>query len=58
MSRLGEVLNKPKKHITPVEFNPQIFLNKCLQEQHNYLISLLPRPKDGCIMKFIKKIFG
>ena len=58
MSRLGEVLNKSKKHITPVEFNPQIFLIKSLQEQHNYLVSSLPKPKDGCIMKFIKKIFS
>jgi len=58
MSRLGEVLNKPKKHITPVEFNPQIFLTKSLQEQQKYLINALPKVSDDWLMKLLKKIFS
>jgi len=52
------VLNKPKKHITPVEFNPQIFLTKSLQEQQKYLINALPKVSDDWLMKLLKKIFS
>lgn len=70
MSRLGNVLDrriKPinnvdyvvyEKDIIPSHLENFIFLQKSLMEQHNYLVSLLPKPKDGCIMKFIKKIFS
>ena len=67
MSRLGSVLDrriKPvdyvvyEKEIIPDHVSNCIMMNKMLMEQHNYLVSLLPKPKDGCIMKFIKKIFN
>ena len=67
MSRLGNVLDrriKPveyvayEKDVIPDHISNHIMMNKMLMEQHNYLVSLLPKPKDGCIMKFIKKIFS
>ena len=60
MSRLGSILNKqikPKETI-PDNVSNCIMMNRMLMEQHNYLVSLLPKPKDGCIIKFIKKIFS
>ena len=70
MSRLGNVFDrriKPvnnvdyvvhEKDVIPDHINNHIMMNKMLMEQHNYLVSLLPKPKDGCIIKFIKKIFN
>ena len=70
MSRLGSVFDrqiKPvnnidyvvhEKDIIPDHLNNWIMMNKMLMEQHNYLMSFFTKPKDGCIMKFIKKIFS
>ena len=67
MSRLGSMFDrriKPveyiayEKEVIPDHISNHIMMSKMLMEQHNYLVSLLPKPKDGCIMKFIKKIFS
>lgn len=70
MSRLGSVFDrriKPvnnvdyivyEKEIIPDHVSNCIMMNRMLMEQHNYLVSLLPKPKDNSIMKLIKKIFS
>ena len=67
MSRLGSVLDrriKPveyiayEKEVIPSHLENFIFLQKSLMEQHNYLVSLLPKPKDDWLTKFLKKIFS
>ena len=67
MSRLVSVFDKRikpveyvayEKDVVPDHISNCIMMNRMLMEQHNYLVSLLPKPKDGCIMKFIKKIFS
>ena len=67
MSRLGSVFDrriKPveyiayEKDVIPDHISNHIMMSRMLMEQHNYLVSLLPKPKDGYIMKFIKKIFS
>ena len=67
MSRLGSIFDrriKPveyiayEKEVIPDHVSNCIMMNKMLMEQHNYLVSLLPKPKDDCITKFLKKIFG
>lgn len=67
MSRLGSVLDrriKPvdyvvyEKEIIPDHVSNCIMMNKMLMEQHNYLVSLLPKPKDDWFMKLLKKIFS
>lgn len=70
MSRLGSVFDrriKPvnnvdyvvyEKDVIPDHLKNYIWMNKMMMEQHDYLMSFFPKPKDGCIMKFIKKIFS
>ena len=70
MSRLGSVLDrriKPvnnidyivyEKDVIPDHLKNYIWMNKMMMEQHNYLVSLLPKPKDDWFMKLLKKIFG
>ena len=67
MSRLGNVLDKQikpvdyvvyEKDVIPDHLKNYIWMNKMMMEQHNYLMSFFPKPKDNCIIKFIKKIFS
>jgi len=67
MSRLGSVLDrriKPveyvayEKEVIPDHLKNYIWMNKMMLEQHNYLVSLLPKPKDDWLTKFLKKIFS
>ena len=68
MSRLGSVFDrriKPvnnincviyEKDIIPEEFNSQIFLNKSLHEQNDYLVKALSQPSFKWLSDFIDKI--
>ena len=67
MSRLGSVLDrriKPvdyivyEKDIIPDHLKNYIWMNKMMMEQHNYLVSLLPKPKEDWFMKLLNKIFN
>lgn len=70
MSRLGSVFDrriKPvnnvdyvvyEKDIIPDHLKNYIWMNKMMMEQHNYLMSCFPKPKDDWFMKLLKKMFG
>ncbi len=67
MSHLGEIPNKQikpiectvyEKEVIPDHIDNYIMMNKMMMEQHNYLMSFFPKPKENSIMKFLKKIFS